>query len=175
MSDDFDLDNLDVHDDEQDDSYVRIRKDDLKQIRSAARKRGESTAEIQRELATYKRRDLIRDAGLKDLTDKQVAALAKLVDEETPEKFLEEAISLGWATKPEPSEEEQRLAAEIDGQQQVVAASTGANASNVTRTLKPGDANGWPADKRMRLQAQHPDLYELLLREQEITLPAGFN
>lgn len=168
MTDDFD--DLEVTPDEEDENYVRIKRDDLKQIRAAARKRGES----EKELATYRRRDLIRDAGLDGLNDKQVEALAKLADTETAESFKQMATDLGWHT-PTDNAEQQEVEGEIAAQEQAAAVSSGAPPVNTTGQQTPEQVEGWPADRLMRLNAQHPLVYDAVLRGEPITVPAGFN
>lgn len=168
MTDDFD--DLEVTPDDEDENYVRIKRDDLKQIRSAARKRGE----VEKELASYRRRDLIRDAGLDGLNDKQVDALAKLAEAETPEAFKQMATDLGWHTPTEAAEQTQ-VEQEIAEQEQAAAVTSGAPPVNTQGQHTPEQVNDWPADRLMRLQNQHPLVYDAVLRGEPITVPAGFN
>jgi hypothetical protein len=176
MSDAFDLDDIEVHPDETDDGYVRIKRDDLKQIRTAARKRGEA----EKQLNEYRRRDSVRDAGLTGLNERQVAALAREAgDDQSPENLRKIAADFGWAqAEPEPTEEQreaqEQTEREIEQHTEAAAIANGAPAV-AGRTLQPSEVNGWAPDRLMRLQKSHPDLYELVLREEPITLPAGFN
>lgn len=165
MSDDFD--SIDVLDDEENDNLVRLGKNDLKKLREAA-KEGRTA---RRELDGLKREKAVIDAGLQDLTPKQTAALARLVEDATPENLRAEAVALGWVT--EQADPDAVPAAELEVHAEMANAANGATAP-ASRRLEPAQAVEWPQDKLMRFDRDHPDLYELLMRGQAIDLPAGF-
>lgn len=171
MSDD-DFDDIEITPDEEDDGYVRIKKDDLKSIRKAARGAGEARQKV----AQYERRDKVREAGLDSLSQRQIDILAQQAGpEDGPDKLREIAVELGWAQPAEPDEETQRREAEIAGQTEAAQVANGAEPP-ASRTQIPADViNSWPADKLMRLNEQHPDIAELVLQGQPISLPPGFN
>lgn len=171
MSDD-DFDDLELHDDEDDEQYVRIKKADLKKVRTAARAKG--TAE--KELATYKQRDLVREAGIEGLTERQISVLAaEAGDNPTPERLRELAVELHWAEPPQPTEQQQQVETEIAAQTQAATVANGAQPPHQRTQVPPEDIAAWPVDKQMRLDSQHPDLYDLALQGQPIDLPPGFN
>lgn len=171
MTDD-DFDDLETLPDDEDDGYVRIKKDDLKSVRKAARSAGAA----REKLATYERRDKVREAGLEGLTERQIATLAREVgDDDSPEKLRELAVEFKWAEPAEPSQEQQQTEAEIAGQSEAAAISTGAEPPAQRTQVKPEDINSWPADKLLRLNEDHPELAELVLQGQSINLPPGFN
>jgi hypothetical protein len=180
MSDDFDPDEIQVFEDETDDGYVRIKKDDLKKVRTAARRAGSATRELNEFRQRDTARDKAKDAGLTGLNDRQVAALAREAgDDQSPENLRKIATDFGWAqAQAEPTEEEREAQEqnerEIEQHTEAAAIANGAPAV-AHRTLQPSEVNGWAPDRLMRLQKSHPDLYELVLREEPITLPAGFN
>lgn len=171
MTDD-DFDDLETLPDEDDEQYVRIKKDDLKSVRKAARTAGEA----RKELATYKRQDKVRAAGLEDLSERQIAVLASQAgDDDSPEKLRELAVEFKWAEPAEPSAEAQQNEVEIAGQQQAATVSTGAEPP-AQRSQVPADVvAGWTHEKQMRLEEHHPEIYELALRGEPVTLPPGFN
>jgi hypothetical protein len=176
MSNDFDLDDVEAHLDEADEDYVRIRKTDWKQVKSAARRRRDEADE----LSNYRRQDVVRKAGLDGLNERQIAALAREAgDDQSPENLRQIASDFGWATQQAaPSEEEQQEQEQTDREiaQHTEAAAIANGAPAVAhRTVTPEEINGWAPDRLMRLQSTHPDIYELVLREQPVTLPAGFN
>lgn len=164
---DVDLDNLDLLDDDEDENFVRIRKTHLDQVRGAAK----NSTKYQREAETLRREKAVADAGLHDLTDAQRNALTALVEEPTVEALKAKAAELGFIETapavPEPD------AADLEAIERQAAAGQGAGAP-ISTQVKPEDANGWPIDKLMRLNEQHPDLSELLKRGETITLPQGF-
>ena len=171
MSDD-DFDDLETIPDDVDDGYVKIRKEDLKSVRAAARKRGAA----ERELADYKRQDAVRAAGIDGLSARQVAVIAREAEaDQSAENLRKIAEELGFVQPAPPSEEEQRTDAEIDQQNEAAAVTTGAPPANTRTTLTAQEVAEWPQDKLMRLDRSHPEIYELLLRGESITVPAGFN
>lgn len=171
MSDD-DFDDLETIPDDVDDGYVKIRKEDLKAVRSAARKRGAA----EKELAAYKRQDAVRAAGIDGLSERQIAVIAREAEgDQSPENLRKIAEELNFIQQAPPSEEEQRIEGEINGQAEAVAATSGAPAATHQSKVTPADVGAWSTEKRMRLNAQHPDLYERLLREEEVVLPPTFS
>ena len=171
MSDD-DFDDLEIHNDEEDENYVRLRKEDVKRLRGAARRAGAA----EKELGDFKRERLVRDAGIEGLSARQISILATQAGEDaTADTLRDLAVELGWATKPEPSEEDQQREAEIAAEQEAAQVANGAQHPQQRTQLKPEDINGWAPDKLMRLNEKHPDLYDLVLAGQPIDLPAGFN
>lgn len=173
MTDLDDFDDLEVQPDDDDEGYVRIRKDDLKQIRRAARGKGAA----ERELAELQREKKVRAAGLDGLSERQINALAREAgdDADNPEKLRELAVEFGWAPKPELSDDDRQRETELNGQHDAAQVANGAEPP-AQRTQVPAEQiNGWPADKLMRLNDQHPDLYDLVLQGEAISLPPGFN
>lgn len=172
---DIDLDAIEELEDETSDDYVRLKKSDVKQLRSAAKAKG--TAE--RELAGYKRQDAVRKAGLKGLTERQIAVLAREAgDDQSPEALKQIATELGFPVNTEPSEDEQeqqQIEDEMQQQEDAAAVGTGGQSPTARTGITPEEINGWPSDRLMRLQQQHPDTYESVLRGDPITLPPGFN
>lgn len=171
MSDD-DFDDLETLPDDVDDGYVKIRKEDLKAVRSAARKRGAA----ERELAAYKRQDAVRAAGIDGLSERQIAVIAREAEgDQSPENLRKIAEDLKFISAAPPSEEEQQVEQEIDRQQEAAAVTTGAPAAAQTLTVQPEEAAGWAVDKRMRFLNQHPQLHERLLRGEPVVLTQPFN
>lgn len=169
---DFDPDAIESIDDEEDENYVRVKKTDFVKARKAARK----GQDARRTLADLQRQDKVRSAGLDGLSERQIAVLASQVgDDASTEQLHALAVEFGWAQAPEPSEEQQRNEAEIAGQTEAAAISTGAEPPAQRTQLAAQEIAAWPVDKRMRLLEQHPDIHELALRGEPITLPAGFN
>jgi hypothetical protein len=169
---DFDPDAMESIDDEDDENYVRVKKTDFVKARKAARK----GQDARRTLADLQRQEQVRAAGLDGLSDRQIAVLASQAgDNPTSETLRELAVEFKWVEAPEPSEEQQQTDAEIDAHTQAAAVATGAEPP-AQRTAIPAEAvAGWPVDKQMRLEADHPDIYERTLRGEPITLPPGFN
>lgn len=171
MTDD-DFDDLDLTADDESDDHVRLSKADVKRMRAAAKRAGAA----EKELAAYKRQDSVRKAGIEGLSERQINAIAREAgDDDSPAKLLEIAVEFGWAQAPEPSEEQQQTEAEIAGQTEAAAISTGAEPPAQRTQVKPEDINSWPADKLLRLNEDHPELAELVLQGQSINLPPGFN
>lgn len=169
---DLDFDDLELHPDDEDENYVRLRKDDVTALRKAARNRGAA----EKELAEYKRRDKVRAAGLEGLSERQINALAREAgDDDSPETLHTLAVEFGWATKPEKTDEEQRRETEIEQQTQAAQVANGATAPQQRTQVKAEDVAGWPVDKQMRLNENHPHLMDLALAGEPIDLPPGFN
>lgn len=173
MTDD-DFEDLETLPDDTDDGYVRIRKDDLKQVRRAARARGAA----EKELSAYKRQDSVRKAGIDGLNERQIAALAREAEgDESPENLRKIAEELGFVQPADPAleREQQEIDTEIDQQAAAVAAVNGATPVNTRATVQATEVAEWPMDKLMRLDRDHPEIYELAMRGEPISLPAGFN
>lgn len=164
-----DFDDLEIQDDEENENVAKIGKNDLKRLRDAA-KSGRAAV---KELDGLRRQTAITDAGLKDLNTDQREALSLLVTEATPENLRAKAEALGWVEK-RVDPEQQQIDQEIADQTSASAAATGAGAP-VKNTISNEDYTSWPIDKRMRLQDNHPEVVEALMREdREVRLPAGF-
>lgn len=163
----LDYDDHDIDDDDDNPQVAQISKRDLAALRKAAKRAGS----LEKELADFRRERAIRQAGLTDLSDRQVQALARLADEETPEAFKALATELGFV---QPPADEQVPDDEIAGHEQVVAAANGAGPV-ASRSLGPEEAATWPQDKIMRFTRDHPELAELVMRGETIDVPAGFN
>jgi hypothetical protein len=164
----FDPDSIELTDDPESDTHVRLNRTDVERLRKAAKG---STA-VRKELDEYKRRDAITAAGLTGLSAKQSAALAKLVEDVTPENLRAEAEALGWVEPPAP-DPDAVTAEELQAHGDLAAAGVGGGIPAST-TAKPDDVAGWPVDKRMRFMNAHPDLHENLLRGESIQLPVAF-
>lgn len=172
VDDDFDPDDIDVQNDDADEDYVRIRKSDLKKVRTAARAAGAA----RKELASYKRQDTVRAAGIEGLNDRQIAVIAAQAEgDESPDNLKRIAQELGWYTPPAPSDEERDTDAEIDAHSEAVAATSGAQPVAHRNTIPAEELASWPIDKLQRLDRNHPEIYELAMRGEPVTLPAGFN
>lgn len=170
--DDFDDLDLEITPDEEDEQYVRIKKEHLTKVRKAARGAGEA----RRELATYKRQETVRKAGIEGLTERQLNVLASQAgDDDSPEKLRELAVEFGWATPPEQTEKQQQVEAEIAAHTEAAAVANGAEAPAQRSKVPATDIAAWPPDKLMRLNSDHPELYELALQGLPIDLPPGFN
>ena len=71
----------------------------IRQLRQKAKK----ADTLEKELSSLRRENLIFRAGLTDLTDKQIAALAAVHDgDETPDAYRATAEELGYAKPKEP-------------------------------------------------------------------------
>jgi hypothetical protein len=172
MTDLDDFDDLEIHGDEEDENYVRLRKEDVKRLRGAARRAGGA----ERELADFKRERLVRDAGIDGLSARQVAILAQQAgDDATPEALKDLAIELGWASKPQATEEDEQREAELAAQHQAAQVGNGAKPPLQRSEIPAEEVAGWPVDKQMRLNEAHPDLYESALQGNPVSLPPGFN
>lgn len=166
---DTDFDDLELLDDPESDTHVRLNKADVERLRKAA-KQGRQD---RKELEGLKRRDAITTAGLSDLTEKQRSALATLVEDATPENLRAEAEALGWV-QPAPPDPNAVSDAELAAHDQVAAAGAGAASAAISRHVTQNDLALWSTEKLRRLDAQHPDLYELCMRGEEIDLPPTF-
>lgn len=162
-----DLDNLDLLDDEDDADYVRIRRSHLDDVRQAAK----NSSKHRKEAEDLKREKAVLDAGLTGLTADQRDALSTLVKEPTAEALRDKAVALGFIAAPPAIPDP--TAEELEAHQRAADVANGAGAP-INNTVKPEEANGWDTAKLMRLNERHPDIYELLLRGESITLPAGF-
>jgi len=171
MTDD-DFDDLETIPDDVDEGYVKLRKEDVKALRAAARKRGAA----ERELADYKRQEAVRAAGIDGLTERQIAVIAREAEaDQSADNLRKIAEDLGFVQQRPPSEEEQQTEQEIQAQNEAAAVTSGAPPATHQTTVRDSDVAGWGVDKRMRFLHQHPDLHERLLRGEEVTLPASFN
>ena len=171
MSDD-EFDDLETIPDDVDEGYVKLRKEDVKALRSAARKRGAA----ERELADYKRQDAVRKAGIDGLSERQIAVIAREAEaDQSPENLRKIAEDLGFVQPAPPSEEQQAVEQEIAANTEAAAVTSGAPPATHQTTVRDSDVAGWGVDKRMRLLHQHPDLHERLLRGEEVTLPPSFS
>lgn len=172
VDDDFDPDDIDVQNDDTDEDYVRIRKSDLKKVRTAARSAGAA----KKDLAAYRRQDTVRSAGIEGLNDRQIAVIASQAEgDESPENLKRIAADLGWYTPPAPSDEEQQTDAEVAAHTEAVAATSGGQPVNTRATVPAEELASWPIDKLQRLDRSHPEIYESAMRGEPVTLPAGFN
>jgi hypothetical protein len=166
---DLDLDDLEISDDPESDDHVRMNKRDVKTLRDAAKE----NKKIREELDGIRRDQAITKAGLTGLSEKQRSVLARVVDDPTADNLRAEAEALGWVAPPEP-DPNAVTEAELAAHQAVAGAGTGAAGAPQIRHVKPEDCATWPMAKLMRLNNQHPDLYEKLLRDEEIDLPPSF-
>lgn len=164
---DLDLDNLDIQADDTDDDYVRIRKSHLDGVRDAAK----SSAKHRKEIEGLRRDKSLAEAGLNDLTDEQRAAVLALVEEPSPDAYRSKAQALGFIAAPPAAPEPTPDDVEAIGRQAQVGAGAGTPTSN---QVSPEELNGWPVDRLMRLDSQHPALYESAMRGETIELPPGF-
>lgn len=172
MSDFDDFDDLELQADEESDDHVRLSKADLKRLRAAAKRAGAA----ERDLATYRRQATVRKAGLEGLSERQLNALAAEAGDDADDTQLHAlAVEFGWAKAPEASVEEQQREAELNGQHQAAQVANGAEPPAQRTDIPPEDVAGWPVDKQMRLNEHHPELFELALQGQPISLPPGFN
>jgi hypothetical protein len=162
-----DFNDLDVLEDETDENYRRISKRDLDRLRDAADK----GSKYRKKAEELERQSAFSQAGLNDLNEAQRAALTRLVEDPSPEKYREQAAALGFIAPPAPVEPEHTADLEAIDRQAAVANGAGAPQSV---QVTPDDANGWPVDRLMRLNEQHPALYDRLLSGEPITLPQGF-
>jgi hypothetical protein len=170
-------DDLDLHDDTDDDSTddgdgnALIRK--LRTQLKAANKRASRVDDLESEVSTLKRREQVRKAGL-DLTDAQLAALAKVHDgDDTPEALKATAVALGWATDEGGDEQQAQVDQAAATQQRISAAQNGATAAS-NSVLKPEEVNGWATDRLMALNDKHPEIFEALMRGETVAAPIGF-
>lgn len=169
---DFDLDDIETETDPDDANYVRLKKEDVRKLRGAARRAGAA----ERELRDIRRVEKVRQAGLEGLNERQLNALAREAgDDDSPETLRQIAVDFGWATPPEQTSEQQQVEAEVAATEQAVAAGSGADPAGHRTTLTPEDVNGWAVDKQMRFLNAHPDDYERLLRGEPVSLPGGFD
>lgn len=97
---------------------------DLRSKLKAANKEARRAAELDAKIATYERRDSLRDSGLDSLNDRQRKALEATHEGAwTPEAIRTTAVELGFA-EPLPPDVP---AADVAAANRMAAASTGAN------------------------------------------------
>jgi hypothetical protein len=140
---------------------VKDLRDQLKESKKDAKR----TAEVEAELAGYKRGEAIKVAGLENLSEKQRKAIEAIHDGEwTSDALRATALDLGYAEK---TEEELQLDDDLAAQGRITEAAAGGGAGN-SSVITPADVADWPMDKSMRFMQKHPQEWELLKRGEEI-------
>lgn len=160
--DDFDDDLDDAADSADENGYVRIKRDDLKALRKKSRR----ADKLERETAEWRRERAIAKAGLDKLKPAQQAALLKYADSDDADALKAAAEELFGA--PEQTEVDAEVAAHAEAE----AAVTGAAPAN-SGVLKPEDVNGWPPERLMRLNQDHPTVFEALMRGETVPAPTA--
>lgn len=136
-----------------------------RQLREAAKNAEKTRAEnvdLKQKLAVY-------EAGLGNLTPKQVkSVLANVEGEVTAEVLRATAVELAFIEE-EDTAETQQIEAEVREQGRISAAASGAGRAPANAQLTPTEVAAWPIDKQMRLLDEHPDIYDRLLAGETVS------
>lgn len=158
IDDDLDLDDTETDDG---DGFVRVKRADLQALRKAQRR----AAKLEKETAEWRREKAIAKAGLDHLRPSQIAALVKVCDgDDSPEALKAAADDLFGPPDTSTAEIADLAAAEADVKGAPPAASS---------MLTPDEVNGWPADRLMRLNTEHPTVFEALMRGETVPTPTA--
>jgi len=152
----------DLDDTDEDQESEKPKTSGMKQLRDSFESAKAENSRLKRENALLK-------AGLGDLGGKKTQALLAAHDGDlTAEALKATATELGFITS-EPDEAQQQADQAADAATRLADSSQGAAPSIQTGVLTPTEVNDWPPDKIMRLNEQHPDEFERLMRGETVT------
>lgn len=169
MADDLDYDDdldTDTTDDDAADSdgFVRMKRDDVRKLRGIERK----YRKLEKATRADRAKKALDAAGLSRLTPAQAAAVARLVEDPTDAEQLRAQAEELFGPAPDANDVDAEVAAHGEAE----AAVTGAAPAN-SGVLKPEDVNGWPPERLMRLNQDHPTVFEALMRGETVPAPTA--
>jgi hypothetical protein len=151
--------------------FVRgVRFEDFKGLRTKAHKADQAA----KELAEAKNRIAVLETGLK-LSPLQTRALfAAHEGEINADALRATAVDLGFAEPPDDEEPEEDKAVRSQAQK-VQGVTAGASPPGKGALLSAADVTGWNHQRIRQFMAEHPDLYQTMLRDPsaKVTNPGG--
>lgn len=188
MANDLDDLDLDVWDDDDDDGdstpvtsrdLTRPRDDDtplVKRLRGELKARNKALSSLKgaggntSETAALKLELVLADAGLRGLSSKKRNALLNAHEGDfSPDSLLTDAVDLGWAEAPEPTEEEDAA----DASERIERAAESPRRPSSTQ-LTPELVAKWTPDVWVRFAREHPVEAEALKRGEPVKAQPGY-
>lgn len=139
---------------------------DLRKQLSEARKDAKDKADLEAKVARYERGDILKNAGLDQLNERQRKALEATHDGDwTIEGLRHTATDLGYQFIQ--SDEEIQLDTDLGADGRVAAAVAGGQQGS-NGVITPAEVAEWSTEKKLRFSAKHPDSWEFLKRGEEV-------
>lgn len=137
----------------------------LRKERDTEKQRADKAEERAKQLEGTVLKATFGQLGIK--TDPAVLRLPDDLDVLDAKAIQEWAVTSNLIDPPEPTEEEQRLAADLATDNEVARAGAGAQAA-ASGVISPATVADWSSERWARFAKQHPDAAEQLRRGEEV-------